>query len=467
MCPNTTDTLFTQAGDSHQWYSSFSSGSMGSPISGATDSFLVVSGFGYFTVETTVAGCTEASAQVLVDEWAFLNPVIQSSGQNQYCIGDSTEILMPGGSWVNIQWYLNGSPIPGANNNNYWVTGSGTYVVFASPSICPTSNLTSGVGPSFTFTAPPMPTIPQADTTICPGESVMLTTQSFTLSTWYRSPTPGNLGVPAGGSGTSFQATTTGYYSVQANNGACIGVSNQVYVEVLSIADPVISTTDSLAFCPGDSAELTLAGTWNSVQWQLNTQDISGATGSALSVSQSGAFTVVASDSVCPQSALGSNTIVITVYTPIAPIVSFSGNGIELTSTPASSYQWWTAGAAISGAINQTYTPLNNGYYTVATTDANGCSAVSDSFLVSTISILESTGVHSELVVWPNPSQDHFLVSALETKQQLRLLSITGQVIRSYPFNANGYSLDGVAPGIYIVELRLSDRVLSSRLMVE
>jgi hypothetical protein len=38
---------------------------------------------------------------------------------------------------TNIQWYDNGNPIPGANNDTLFVTSAGSYTFSGAPSLCP------------------------------------------------------------------------------------------------------------------------------------------------------------------------------------------------------------------------------------------------------------------------------------------------------------------------------------------
>lgn len=66
LCPDETDTIWTQPADSYQWcdYN-------GNPIAGGTNQSLVVSP-GLYSVLTTVNGCTEMSPQVIVDTYVTL-----------------------------------------------------------------------------------------------------------------------------------------------------------------------------------------------------------------------------------------------------------------------------------------------------------------------------------------------------------------------------------------------------------
>jgi len=75
-------------------------------------------------------------------------------------------IAIGSGLWSEIQWYRDNVPIPTATDSIYWVKDSGTYVVNASPGICPELQLSSGLGPSFTFEGPEIPTITQQNDTL-------------------------------------------------------------------------------------------------------------------------------------------------------------------------------------------------------------------------------------------------------------------------------------------------------------
>jgi len=165
-CPGDTVKLSAGDFDSYQWYYSFSNTNTGGTlIDGATSELYLVDisfwGFAYFYVVATENGCSEPSPAVLIDSWNFLSPVVASDGESVFCNGDSTEISVPFGGYVNFQWYQDGEPIAGATEINYWVKESGTYVIFASPAVCPEIVLNSGVGPTFTFLGPAVPVISQ------------------------------------------------------------------------------------------------------------------------------------------------------------------------------------------------------------------------------------------------------------------------------------------------------------------
>jgi len=175
LCPDETLLLTTQAYDAYQWYQE------GSPIPGATGPTFLVDYFnhsGYsFSVEATLDGCTAQGPSILVDGWAFLPPFVISDGDEPIAIGPFGEPTYCEGAFVqftlgmpyteNIQWTLNGAPIPGANSPVLVVTESGSYHVSGAPSVCPESISQLGLTLDVTFQAPTQPSIQANDTELC------------------------------------------------------------------------------------------------------------------------------------------------------------------------------------------------------------------------------------------------------------------------------------------------------------
>lgn len=157
MCPNTTDTLWTQVYDSYQWYKN------DTIIPGATNRFIVVDQYwdgGYnFKVVTTLNGCIDTSVSVLIDGWAFSSPYVMHGGDagwidmdgiTHLCIGDTATLTMPPFPYdTNIVWYKNGLPIEGENGFELKIFESGFYTMSASPKICPNFTVNLGLEVGF------------------------------------------------------------------------------------------------------------------------------------------------------------------------------------------------------------------------------------------------------------------------------------------------------------------------------
>jgi hypothetical protein len=88
---------------------------------------------------------------------------------------------------------------------------------------------------------------------------------------------------------------------------------------------------------------------------------------------------------------------------PAIPTISASGN--VLTSSAATTYQWYVDGVLIPGATSQSYSATVSGAYVVRVTDANGCwysySLLYDHTFVTGI---ENFNVAHNLNVFPIPT---------------------------------------------------------------
>jgi hypothetical protein len=156
LCPNSSDTLFTQIGDAYQWYKD------GNLIQGATDSFLVVNSFtdsgSSFSVSTTLNSCSELSPSVLVDGWFFLPLTVSTYGLDNppLCEGDTLILQVNQPYSENITWFLDGNVLAGQTNDSLVVTQSGTYSVTGFTSLCPNYSDVS-LQLDYNFGAAPIP----------------------------------------------------------------------------------------------------------------------------------------------------------------------------------------------------------------------------------------------------------------------------------------------------------------------
>jgi PKD repeat protein len=162
--------------------------------------------------------------------------------------------------------------------------------------------------------------------------------------------------------------------------------------------------------------------------------------------------------------AYGDDTITLVDYITVntAPALpTITDNGGTLTSSPAASYQWNDVNGPINGATQQSYTPAQGGIYTVTITDANGCRATSQAFLVGINELPGNISVN----IYPNPATDNlFIALTAPTKQNLNfdLLNVVGQNVWSqYGYLATGKSIVEVPvsllpKGIYFLRINKS-----------
>lgn len=146
LCPDGTGMLMTQDYDTIQWYKRFLLDTEEEPIPGATSSTLAVNSFDdpafYFSVEVTQDGCTERSAEVLVDGLVFLPPFVSHSLPGgidgfEICPGDTLFCTLELPYDTSIVWFQDGQPIPDFDEATLPITTPGIYTVQGAPSSCP------------------------------------------------------------------------------------------------------------------------------------------------------------------------------------------------------------------------------------------------------------------------------------------------------------------------------------------
>jgi len=142
---------------------------------------------------------------------------------------------------------------------------------------------------------------------------------------------------------------------------------------------PVVTNSRPLSFCNGDSTILTSSAT-TGIQWQLNNTNITGATGTKITAKQSGAYTVVTTNSNgC--SSVSATTTVKNNPIPGPPLISTSGNAtafctgsyLVLSSDSASGNQWYYNGTAVTTAKGVNDTARAAGNYALQYTSSAGC----------------------------------------------------------------------------------------------
>jgi hypothetical protein len=246
LCPNESDTLWTQQYDSYQWYRG------GNPIPGATNQYYVVSYYQdagyYFTVETMLNSCTEMAPQVLVDGWAFLplyvmtegDYTIDGNGMAHACPGDTVYLILPPGQ-VNIQWTDNGNPIPGATDDTLIVLNTGSYSVSASPAVCPNYPQQLGVLVDVVFSQLPVPAVSAQAGVLTAAPASGYSYQ------WYLN---GNA-IP-GATSSTYTPSVTGSYAVEITDSyGCSAISAPYQFTVTSVEKPVLA---SVKIYPNPSA---------------------------------------------------------------------------------------------------------------------------------------------------------------------------------------------------------------------
>jgi hypothetical protein len=385
FCGEGTVTLTSSSASGNQWSLN------GVAIGGATDAQFVATAAGNYTVTVTTTGCTsEPSAETIVT----INPIpatptITPGGPTTFCTGGS--VTLSSSSASGNQWYLNGTPISGANGQQYVAGAAGSYTVGVTTSGCASAQSSATV---VTVNAiPATPTItPSGPTTFCAGGSVTLTSSSATGNQWYL-----NGNAISGANAQQYIATAAGSYTVDVTTSGCASAQSAATVVTVNAipATPTITPGGPTTFCAGGNVTLTSSSASGN-QWYLNGNAVSGANGQQFIASAAGSYTVDVTTSGCT-SAQSSATVVIVNAIPATPTITpggsttfCAGGSVTLTSSSASGNQWYLNGNPISGANAQQYVAGAAGSYTVDVT-TSGCTSAQSAATVVTVNAIPAT----------------------------------------------------------------------------
>ncbi len=206
---------------------------------GSTDPTFSVSQPGNYAVSVSNE-CGEVQDQINV---SIADPITAELNGASLCPGESIDfdVTSPGASYL---WQ------DGSTNPTYAATAAGTYSVTVS-NACETVELSADV----LETAPPLPNIDLGnDTTLCPGESLLLEIDVPNVSIVWQD----------GSTNPTFQVNQPGQFSASISN-ACDEVQDQINV---NIADPITAELDGASLCPGESVDFDVTSPGASYLWQ-------------------------------------------------------------------------------------------------------------------------------------------------------------------------------------------------------
>lgn len=336
FCPGGSITLTTQSGfTSYVW-------KLNDTTPAGTGLQIIVNQAGKYTLTVTGSnGCVYTTPGIVVTAVTPPAPVI-SAPFTAFCHGDSVQLTTS--SFSSYAW---------SDGSTAWTTfakQSGSYTVTVTDAFGCT-----GSSAPFSVTENPLlqPVISATAASFCQGDSLLLTTGSFSAYAWSN-----------GSHAAATYATLAGNYTVTVtDNIGCTGISSPFEVTENPLPQPVVSAAAS-AFCSGDSVRLT-AGNFAGYAWS------NGSNLPAVFARQGGNYSVTVTDmNGCSGTAA---PVTLIEYPRPQPVVSAAalefceGDSVELTTGSFAAYAWWDGSNAQSAFANE------SGNYTVTVTDVNGC----------------------------------------------------------------------------------------------
>lgn len=143
-------------------------------------------------------------------------------------------------------------------------------------------------------------------------------------------------------------------------------------------------------------------------------------------------------------------------------IPTITENNAVLSSSVASTYQWYKNGVQISGANSQTYTPSDSGVYLVRITDSKSCvSQYSAGFRYKTGG--GNSGVSDifkqQISIYPNPGSGQFQLrmDSETSNYEVVVSTITGQEIFRGS-NISSFDISSADAGLYFVSVLIENQ---------
>ena len=302
-----------------------------------------------YTVTVTENGqtCTASSTVNVSTPTA----TISANGPTSFCTGGSVTLTANSGSsylWSN-----------GATSQSITVNQAGSYSVTVTSNGCSATSSPTVV----TITQTANPTVSaNGPITFCSGGSVTLNSSTGSSYLWSN-----------GATSQSITVNQSGTYSVTTNTNGCSGSSAPITVTVNQPPLASISSSGPTTICQGSSVALNAnTGAGLTYQWQLNGNNIAGASAASYTANAAGSYTVVVTNSNGCSATSSATSVTVSAsptvsITPSGPTTFCAGGSVTLSASGASTYQW------SNGSNSSSITVSQSGNYTV-TGFSNGCS---------------------------------------------------------------------------------------------
>ncbi len=364
----------------------------------------------------------------------------------QKSVGSSA--LVPGGK-VTLQWMLQHPVVPTPRLQDIRVT-------LQSPSTAAHTCSYDLPIPGLDLSDFRFSLIPGGPLRFCEGDSVVLDASSGRNSYAWNT----------GDSTRRIVVRQSGRYFCVVTDGGRRGFSDTIDVHVLPAPRPVITAGGSLPLCAGDTVALDAGEGYVSYAW--NTGD----TLRHIRVHTAGTYfcTVTGADGCIGRS---DSVRVDVMPLPDAPEISRSGDILNTAS--AAHYRWYRDDVPLPDSDNQFLAVTETGRYRVRITDAHGCSAWSEVFVVDVLAVRDDDALLQRFELFPDPARDRLDV-VLQLRQpeavQLAVFDMLGRTLLQRDLHAAGahrasLNLGEWRPGLYFLRVRTVKQTLTRSFRIE
>jgi hypothetical protein len=450
VCGSGNATLTATGGSGYAWYSSPTSTTVLDSDSSYTINNLTATDTFYVSI-ISAAGCEGPRTPVI---GVFIQPVNTSyiSTGATVCNSASSAVvnLQSSQAGVSYQAFAGSTAVGNAVTGTgsalsinipvgLLASGNNVITIQATQPVCGTVTLTDTSLVNVVVPAVPVVTA-SGPLTFCTGGSVTLTAGNASFWLWSN-----------GATSQSITVNQSGTFTVSATDAfGCSAVSQPVTVNV--VAPPVASLSSSgpLTFCQGNTVTLTAQG-GSSYLWS------NGSTSSAITVSTTGSYYVIASNSFCADT---SATVSVTVNSLPQVSVQLTQDTFCISQTQFTLNGENPAGGVWSGngvsGNNFSAQAAGAGQQTITYTytDSLGCSNAASIIVWVDICTGTETVQANALTIYPNPANELLTITTgRNTPMQFELTDMSGRTVRSFTVLST-FALDvsELSTGVYIVQ---------------
>lgn len=423
----------------------------GSPASAATQSTTVTyTNAGVYTVSLTVAnasGTTTATKSITITATPTVVPAFTNT---TICAGNSTTLTLGGAT--TYTWLPTGS----GSSSVLSPTATTVYSITGSTGGCTSSvrNVTVNVNAS------PVVTLTPASSTICSGQSRVITASGAASYSWSSGASTASVSV---------SPTLTTVYTATGTTSGCSGTKTAT---VTVTAIPVVSVSPSnTTICSGKTVTLTASGattySWSSGSGSVNVVSpgsntvytVTGSNGSCASAPVSATVNVVASPTL---TALTDNTLICTGF---SSTLTANGNATSYAWSPSASLSSSTGSMVIAS-------PTTTTTYTVTGTLGSCTGTASVVQNVSLCTGIAGVIASNEVMVFPNPSNGAFTLAYGSNVEEVtvNVINTIGQTVKTqtaYNVAELNVDLTKMAKGIYYLKASTKDGNKLFKLILE
>lgn len=424
----------------------------GSPASATSQSTSVTyTAAGVRTVSLTVANATGTTTATKTITITATPTVIPSFSTTTICAGSSATLTLTGAT--TYSWLPSGA----GSSSVLSPTATTVYSITGTTGGCTSSvrNVTVNVN------ATPVLTLTPSSSTLCSGQSRVITASGATSYSWSTGASTASISV---------SPTLTTVYTATGTTSGCFGTKTAT---VTVTATPVVSVSPTnTTICSGKTVTLTASGatsyTWlpsgsgstNVVSPSSNTvYTVTGGNGSCIGTPVNATVNVVASPTLVAST---DNTLICTGF---SSTLTANGNATSYSWTPSSSLSSSTGSVvAASPTVTTTYT---------VTGTLGSCTAAAT--VVQNVSLctgIASIVASNEVMVFPNPSNGIYTLAYGSSQEEVtvNVVSAIGQTVRADVFkNVNSVNIDltKMAKGIYYLKATTKEGSKLFKLILE